>query len=70
MCELDASSSGQRQVTGSCENGIDVFGAKMVVRINTVRYLRVKSEERLDGTRWVGSVVSRAGLDTFGEKKD
>jgi len=26
VCEPDSSSSGQRQVTGSCEHGIDVFG--------------------------------------------
>jgi len=30
VCEPDSSSSGQRQVTGSCEYGIDISGFRNV----------------------------------------
>jgi hypothetical protein len=41
----------------------------MVVRIDTVRYLGVTPEESLDGTHWIGSVFSSAGLDTLAKRK-
>jgi hypothetical protein len=41
----------------------------MVVSIDTVRYLVVNPEERLDGSHWIGSVGSSAGLDTLAKRK-
>jgi hypothetical protein len=41
----------------------------MVVRIDTARYLGVTPEQRFDGTHWIGSVGSNAGLDTFAKRK-
>jgi hypothetical protein len=69
VCEPDSSSSGQGQVTGSCEHGIEVVGAQVVVRMDTVRYFGVTPEERLDGTHWIGSMGSSAGLDTWRKER-
>ena len=41
----------------------------MFVGIDTVRYVGVTPEERLDGTNWIRSVFSSAGLDTLTKRK-
>jgi hypothetical protein len=42
---------------------------KMVVRIDTIRYLGVTPEERLYGTHRIGSIGSSAGLDILAKRK-
>jgi hypothetical protein len=41
----------------------------MVVRIDTDRYLGVTPKERLEGTHWIVSVGSSAGLDNLGKRR-
>jgi hypothetical protein len=42
---------------------------QFVVRINTVRYLWITHDGRLDGTYWIVSVGSSAGLGTLGKRR-
>jgi hypothetical protein len=50
-------------------NTVLMFSAtQMVVRIDTVWYLGVSPEGSLDGTHWIGSVGSIAGLGTLGKR--
>ena len=45
------------------------LATEMGFRMDTVWYLGVTPEERLDGTHWIGSVFSSAGLDTLAKRK-
>ena len=42
---------------------------EMFVRIDTVLYLGLTPEERIDGTHWIGSAGSSAGLDTLAKRR-
>ena len=45
------------------------LATEMVIRIDTVRYLGVTPEERIDRTHWLGWMGSSAGLDTLAKRK-
>jgi hypothetical protein len=46
------------------------LATEMVVRFDTVRYLGVPPEEKIDGTHWIGSMGSSAGLYTLAKRKN